>query len=251
MGKSPFLNFPPSLYPPGCTPPPETPVMWYYGHGLSYGPTITFFWDLSLWKFFGPLWKSLFKCLKYISLKWISTRASYCMLIVCSTNQITSFHCTHPPQSSRLDRLNKPHMMSVGGYCVAERERGVWSPMLRWNNIFSSFPFASSPILPPSPSPSSIPTLPPLQPDNRTCRTGRAKPCIIRETRSSIYRIRNASMDPRSMRWEKHSPVTCWLFFHTINAVTAIGLQRWLPLGWQTHVQMHIQMRASGGDKFV
>ena len=40
------------------------------------------------------------------------------MYVVCSTNQMTSFHCTHPPQSSRLDRLNKPHMMSVGGYSL-------------------------------------------------------------------------------------------------------------------------------------
>ena len=138
---------------------------------------------------------------------------------------MTSFHCTHPPQSSRLDRLNKPHMMSVGGYCVQrERESVECDPPCCVEIIF----FLASLSLDHSPSPSSIPTLPPLQPDNRTCRTGWAKPCIIRETRSSIYRIRNASMEPRSIekRWEKHSPVTCWLFSHTINAVTAIGLQR-------------------------
>ena len=52
VGKTPFLNFPPSLHPPGWTLPPETIVMRYYHHGLSYGPTITLFWDLSLWSLY-------------------------------------------------------------------------------------------------------------------------------------------------------------------------------------------------------
>ena len=49
---------------------PNLVVMWSYGPTLPFGPTITYFQDLSLWNFFGPICHLLLICVKACCRDW-------------------------------------------------------------------------------------------------------------------------------------------------------------------------------------